>query len=79
LHDNQARVPKPGEQISFEPGDCANFPAAVTVRVTSMECGYFGEMTVVGERIGNLGQPTGASIRLIAAVATIEARMVHRR
>jgi hypothetical protein len=78
VSDEKAKLPEPGEQLTFDPGDGPTIKERVTIRVMSVESGGFGYMTLVGFQIGADGFPF-ADIRLNLSVASIEARRVHRR
>lgn len=77
--DNLVNMPQNGEQITFENGDCNNFPASVTLRVCGYLPGMWGRVILIGEEIGNHGCPVGDVLQLVVPMATLEARRVHRR
>lgn len=73
----RARLPKPGEQITFEQGDCQSRKERFVLRVVKTTAGCVGMVTLSGYRLDGHGFPA-EEISVNVPVAVVEARRVHR-
>lgn len=69
----RARLPAPGDHVTFEDGDCRNVTGRVTLRVAEVRPGGKGLVVLAGWRIAGDGHPA-ETLELSVPVATVETR-----